>query len=531
MGTALVPSGASTGAHEAVELRDGDAARYGGKGVLNAVRHVNETIRPGAPRHRCVRPGQPRSPADRASTAPRTSRSSAPTRCSGVSLAVAHAAAESVGLPLYRYLGGAAARTLPVPLVNILNGGKHAIDSTDFQEFMIAPLGAPTFREGLRWAVETFHALGALLHEERLRDDRRRRGRLRPEPRKQRGRHRRRAHGDRASGLRARRADRDRARPGHDRALRRRALHPGPRGPRAQRAELIDFWADWVDRYPIVSIEDGLAEDDWEGWTAADRAPGRTDPARRRRPAGDEHERLARAIRERAANSILVKLNQIGTLTETIEAVEMAQRAGWTAIISHRSGETEDTTIADLAVALNIGPDQDRLDEPLGADREVQPPAAHRGGARRRGRVRRSAGVRRGPWLTPSTFGELAAALAQDRHEFAEFFRGPSGSLSLTVARWPAGSVDDQQPHTEDEVYYVVAGRAQLTVNGEPTPVESGSVAFVAAGGRAPVHRDHGGSRGARLLVAGARDGELALVLGGVLGAAAGGGGLARWRA
>ena len=223
--------------------------------------------------------------------------------------------------------------------------------------------------------------------------------------------------------------------------------------------ELIDFWADWVDRYPIVSLEDGLAEDDWEGWTALTERIGD-----RVQLVGDDllvtnTRRLERAIRERAANSILVKLNQIGTLTETIEAVEMAQRAGWTAIISHRSGETEDTTIADLVVALNTGQIKTGLDQPIRADREVQPAAADRGGARRRGRVRRCRRLRGGPWLTPSISRTLLARLAADRHDFAEFFRAPTGTLSLTVARWPAGSVDDQQPHTEDEVYYVASGR------------------------------------------------------------------------
>ena len=240
-------------------------------------------------------------------------------------------------------------------MVNILNGGKHADDATDFQEFMIAPLGAATFREGLRWAAEIFHALGALLHERGLATDGRRRGRLRAEPGQQRGRHRAGPGGHRAGRLPRRRADRDRARPGRHRAVRRRALHPGPRGSGAEPAELIDFWADWAERYPIVSLEDGLAEDDWEGWTALTARLGD-----RIQLVGDDllvtnTERLARGIARAGRQRILVKVNQIGTLTETIDAVEMAQRAGWRAVISHRSGETEDTTIADLAVALNTG--------------------------------------------------------------------------------------------------------------------------------------------------------------------------------
>ena len=354
VGTALVPSGASTGAHEAVELRDGDRQRYGGKGVLNAVRHVNETLRPELLGIDAV---------DQVSLdrllisldgTPDKSRLGA-NALLGVSLAVAHAAAESVGLPLFRYLGGAGARRLPVPLVNILNGGKHAIDSTDFQEFMIAPLGAPTFREGLRWAAETFHALGALLHERGFATTVGDEGGYAPSLESN----------EDAIAAVLTAIERAGYQPGKQIAI---ALDPATtelyaegrytlarEGRSLSGDELIDFWSDWAARYPIVSIEDGLAEDDWDGWTALTARLGE-----RVQLVGDDllvtnTERLARAIRERAANSILVKLNQIGTLTETIEAVEMAQAAGWTAIISHRSGETEDTTIADLVVALNTG--------------------------------------------------------------------------------------------------------------------------------------------------------------------------------
>jgi enolase len=270
-------------------------------------------------------------------------------------MAVAHAAAESVGLPLYRYLGGAGARTLPVPLVNILNGGKHAIDSTDFQEFMIAPLGAPSFREGLRWAAETFHALGKILHDEGFATTVGDEGGYAP------------SLGSNEDAIAAVLAAIERAgyTPGEQIAI---ALDPATtelygdgrytlaREDRSMTSdELVDFWAGWVDRYPIVSLEDGLAEDDWDGWRALTERVGD-----RIQIVGDDllvtnTQRLARGIEQRAANSILVKLNQIGTVTETIEAIEMAQRAGWTAVISHRSGETEDTTIADLAVALNTG--------------------------------------------------------------------------------------------------------------------------------------------------------------------------------
>ncbi|HYI66628.1 MAG TPA: phosphopyruvate hydratase [Candidatus Limnocylindrales bacterium] len=354
VGTAMVPSGASTGAHEAVELRDGDSQRYGGKGVLAAVRHINETIRPELLGIDALdQVSLDRLLIDLDGT-PNKSKLGA-NALLGVSLAAAHAAAEAVGLPLYRYLGGAGARTLPVPLVNILNGGKHAIDSTDFQEFMIAPLGAPTFREGLRWAAETFHALGDLLHERGLATTVGDEGGYAP------------SLGNNEDAIAAVLTAIERAgyMPGEQVAI---ALDPAStelygdgrytlarEGRALSTAELVDFWADWAERYPIVSLEDGLAEDDWEGWSALTARLGEGIQL-----VGDDllvtnTERLARGIRERAANSILIKLNQIGTLTETIEAVEMAQRAGWTAVISHRSGETEDTTIADLVVALNTG--------------------------------------------------------------------------------------------------------------------------------------------------------------------------------
>jgi enolase len=354
VGTALVPSGASTGAHEAVELRDGDGARYGGKGVLEAVRQVNETLRPELLGIDAV----DQVSIDRLLIALDGTENKSKIGANailGVSLAVARAAAEGVGLPLYRYLGGAGARTLPVPQVNILNGGKHAINSTDFQEFMIVPVGAPSFREGLRWAAETFHALGSLLHDEGFATTVGDEGGYAP------------SLGSNEDAIAAVVAAIERAgyRPGEQVAI---ALDPATtelyadgryalaREERALDAgELVDFWVDWAERYPIVSLEDGLAEDDWEGWAQLTERLGD-----RVQIVGDDllvtnTSRLERGIRERSANSILVKLNQIGTLTETIEAVEMAQRAGWTAVISHRSGETEDTSIADLAVALNTG--------------------------------------------------------------------------------------------------------------------------------------------------------------------------------
>ncbi len=353
-GRAIVPSGASTGAHEAVELRDGDTARYGGKGVLDAVANVNGEIaeavtgfdaldQPGLDRLLVVLDGTPNKGRLGANA------------LLGVSLAVAHAAAAAEGQPLYRYLGGAAAHRLPVPQINILNGGKHAVNSTDFQEFMIVPLGAPTFAEALRWAAETFHALGSLLHERGFATTVGDEGGYAPSLETN----------EAAIALLLEAIQRAGYRPGEQIAI---ALDPAASEvysegryvlAREKRTlssdELITFWADWLDRYPIISLEDGLAEDDWAGWTAlTERLGGRIQIM------GDDllvtnTERLARGIRERACNSILIKLNQIGTLTETREAVEMAHAAGWRAIVSHRSGETEDTTIADFVVAMGTG--------------------------------------------------------------------------------------------------------------------------------------------------------------------------------
>ena len=354
VGTAIVPSGASTGAHEAVELRDGDEARYRGKGVLGAVRHVNETLRPellGLDALDQVSIDRLLIELDGSQNKSRLGANA----LLGVSLAVARASADAVGLPLYRYLGGSGARTLPVPLVNILNGGKHAIDSTDFQEFMIVPLGAPSFREGLRWAAETFHALGRILHARGFATTVGDEGGYAPSL----------GSNEEAVAAVVEAIEAAGYAPGEQIAI---ALDPATTELYADGAyalareertlspeEMVAFWADWVERYPIVSLEDGLAEDDWATWSALTARLGD-----RVQLVGDDllvtnTDRLERAIRESAANSILVKLNQIGTLTETVEAIEMAQRAGWTAIVSHRSGETEDTTIADLAVATNAG--------------------------------------------------------------------------------------------------------------------------------------------------------------------------------
>ncbi|MGH2462680.1 MAG: phosphopyruvate hydratase [Candidatus Limnocylindria bacterium] len=354
LGVAAVPSGASTGTHEAVELRDGDPARYGGKGVLQAVANVNGEIATAV---------AGRDATDQAGLDLRlVELDGTPTKARlganallGVSLAVARAAAAAVGQPLYRYLGGEDAATLPVPMVNILNGGRHAAGGTDFQEFMVVPLGAPTFREGLRWAAETFHALGALLRERGLPTAVGDEGGFGPAlPSNQ-----------AAAELVVEAIERAGYRPGDEVAI---ALDPATselfgdgtytlasEGRSLSATQLIDLWTDWTDRYPLVSLEDGLAEDDWVGWAGLTARLGD-----RLQLVGDDLlvtslARLERAMSERAGNAILVKVNQVGTLTEATAAVRAAQAAGWGAVISHRSGETEDTTIADLAVALGTG--------------------------------------------------------------------------------------------------------------------------------------------------------------------------------
>jgi enolase len=366
MGRAIVPSGASTGAHEAVERRDGDKARYRGKGVLDAVIAVRDEIEP----ELIGLPADEQRMIDGIMIdldgTPNKERLGANAILS-VSLACARAAAVSHGLPLYRYLGGVDAHTLPVPMFNILNGGKHASNSTDFQEFMIMPIGAETYREGLRWAVEVYHALGAVLKDAGQSTNVGDEGGFAPSL----------PTNDAAVELVLKAIERAGYRPGEDIVI---ALDPAiteiyadgvydlaREGRKLSSAEMVDFFEDWTRRYPIASIEDGLAEDDWEAWKALTARIGQ-----RVQLVGDDllvtnTERLARGIAEKAANSILVKVNQIGTLTESLDAVRMAQRAGWTAVISHRSGETEDTTIADLAVATNAG--QIKTGAPARSDR------------------------------------------------------------------------------------------------------------------------------------------------------------------
>ncbi|NOT33381.1 MAG: phosphopyruvate hydratase [Candidatus Eisenbacteria bacterium] len=354
-GRAAVPSGASTGEHEALELRDADARRYRGKGVQNAVRNVHEAIagallgldaldQIGIDRRLIELDGTPNKGKLGANA------------MLGVSLAVAKAAAASRDLPLYRYLGGPHARRLPVPLMNVVNGGAHADNNVDLQEFMIVPVGATSFREALRWGAEVFHALAAVLKKKKLATAVGDEGGFAPNL----------DSNEAALKVLIEAIDAAGYRPGEDIALAldvaaselyREGVYrlAGEGDRKLTSGEMVDWYAGLCERYPIVSIEDGLAEDDWAGWAALTRRLGD-----KVQLVGDDLfvtnvTRLERGIRERVANSILVKVNQIGTLTETLASIEMAQRAGYTAVISHRSGETEDVTIADLAVATNAG--------------------------------------------------------------------------------------------------------------------------------------------------------------------------------
>jgi enolase len=354
VGRALVPSGASTGSHEAVELRDGEAGRYGGKGVRQAVANVVDVIAPevlgsdaadqvALDAHLCALDGTPNK-----------SRLGA-NAILGVSLACARAAAEASGLPLHRYLGGVNAHLLPVPLLNVLNGGAHAQTSVDFQEFMLAPLGLPSFAEALQAGSECFQALRGVLRSRGLATGQGDEGGFAPSLR----------HNEEAVEVLLEAIDRAGYRAGEDVAI---ALDPATselfadgryelkgEGRTLEPAEMVDLWAQWCERYPIVSIEDGMAEDDWEGWRLLTERLGD-----RVQLVGDDLfvtnvERLRLGVERGVANSILIKVNQIGTLTETLEAIALATRSGYTSVISHRSGETEDTTIADLAVAVNAG--------------------------------------------------------------------------------------------------------------------------------------------------------------------------------
>ena len=354
MGRAAVPSGASTGVHEAVELRDGDKERYGGKGVLKAVENVNTEIAEelygwdaldqiGIDEFMINLDGTP------------NKGNLGANAILGVSLAVSKAAAAALGLPLYRYLGGVSARTLPVPMMNILNGGKHAVNSTDLQEFMVMPVGAPSFAEALRWGAETYHSLRQVLTGKGYNTGVGDEGGFAPSL----------GSNEEAIEVIIEAIQAAGFEPGVDMFI---ALDPASseifedgqynlatEGRKLSSEEMVAFYEDWVNKYPIISIEDGLAEDDWGGWQLLCERLGD-----RVQIVGDDLlvtnvERLKTGIERKAANSILIKLNQIGTLTETMAAIEMAKRASWTAVVSHRSGETEDATIADLVVAVNAG--------------------------------------------------------------------------------------------------------------------------------------------------------------------------------
>src|SRR3990170_2175629 len=354
LGTARVPSGASTGVHEALELRDGDPSRYGGKGVLKAVENVRWTMAEVLVGMDALDQHAVDSALVELDGTPNKSRLGA-NAILGASLATAHAAAKSRGLPLYRYLGGAGARLLPVPMMNILNGGAHAgWQSTDAQEFMVMPVGAPTFAEGLRWGAEIYHSLKAVLkghgYTTLVGDE----GGFAPALKAN----------QEALDLILEAIEKAGYRPGQQVVL---ALDPAAselydeasgkyrlrkEGRELTGEEMVRFWSSWVDSYPIASIEDGLAQDDWKTWQTMTEALGS-----RVQLVGDDllvtnPERVRKAIDEKACNALLVKVNQIGTLSETLEAIALCQKAGWKAIVSHRSGETEDTTIADLAVAL-----------------------------------------------------------------------------------------------------------------------------------------------------------------------------------
>jgi enolase len=355
IGRAAVPSGASTGAYEAVELRDGDKRRYGGKGVLTAVGNVNDEIAQEVVGMSALDQRAIDTLMVQLDGTPNKGHLGA-NAILGVSLAVARAAAQWSGLPLFKYLGGPNASTLPVPMMNILNGGKHALGSSvDMQEFMVMPVGAASFREGLRMGTEVFHALKGILHDRGLGTGVGDEGGFAPSLESN----------EAAIQVVTEAITKAGYKPGEDLVI---ALDPAStelfhggkyelkgEGRTLTSAEMVDYWSEWTRKYPIKSIEDGLAEDDWEGWKSLTEQVGSNVQL-----VGDDlfvtnTERLSRGIREHAGNSILVKLNQIGTLTETFDTIEMAHRAGFTSVTSHRSGETDDTFIADLAVATNSG--------------------------------------------------------------------------------------------------------------------------------------------------------------------------------
>jgi len=365
-GRAAVPSGASTGIHEALELRDGDKERFGGKGVLKAVENVSNMI------------ADELTGWDAADQAALDARllelDGTPNKSNlganailGVSLAAAHAAANALEIPLYRHIGGVYAHVLPVPMMNILNGGKHAMDGPDLQEFMVMPVGAPTFADALRWGSEVYQSLKGVLKSKGYSTGVGDEGGFAPSLKAN----------EEAIEVILEAVEKAGYRPGEQVRI---ALDPAAsefyedgkyvlkkEGRTLTGPEMVEFYADWVDKYPIISIEDGLAEDDWDSWIIMMERLGD-----RVQLVGDDLlvtnvERVQKAIDLKACNALLCKVNQIGSLTEAIAAVQLAQRAGWTAIVSHRSGETEDATIADLAVALNTG--QIKTGAPCRSDR------------------------------------------------------------------------------------------------------------------------------------------------------------------
>ncbi|MEW6447696.1 MAG: phosphopyruvate hydratase [Bacillota bacterium] len=354
VGRAAVPSGASTGTYEAVELRDGDAERYGGKGVIRAVQHVNDEIAAEIVGLSALDQSEIDTTLIELDGTENKSRLGA-NAILGVSLAAARAAAEFLGLPLYRYLGGVGANLLPVPMMNVLNGGRHADNNLDLQEFMIVPVGAESFADALRMGAEVYHSLRRILHERGLSTAVGDEGGFAPFL----------SANEEALKLLTAAIEKAGYRPGDDVAL---ALDPAAseffhdgfyilqgENRTLSAGDLVDYYADLVERYPILSIEDGLAEEDWEGWELLTRRLGKTVQL-----VGDDifvtnPRRLDRGITLGVANSILIKPNQIGTLTETLETITLAHRNGYTTVISHRSGETEDTFIADLAVATRSG--------------------------------------------------------------------------------------------------------------------------------------------------------------------------------
>jgi len=354
IGRAAVPSGASTGTREAMELRDGDKSRFGGKGVLRAVEHINTEITEavmGLDAAEQTFLDQTLIDLDGTHNKSRLGANA----ILAVSMAVAKAAAEEVGMPIYQYLGGFSARELPVPMMNVINGGAHANNSLDMQEFMIMPVGAPNFHEALRYGAEVFHALKGILNDRGLPTTVGDEGGFAPNV----------ANHEAALQLIVEAIEKAGYRPGEQIAI---ALDPASsefykdgkyhlegEGLVLSSEEMVDFYDNWLGKYPIVSIEDGLAEQDWDGWKLLNSRLGK-----KVQLVGDDifvtnTSILKNGIADQLANSILIKVNQIGTLTETFAAIEMAKRAGWTAVISHRSGETEDSIIADIAVATNAG--------------------------------------------------------------------------------------------------------------------------------------------------------------------------------